>query len=79
MSTSLARRQQDAPEILTGALEQIQEHGSLLRFAPDRVDRVALMMKLSEQGLIAWDRAAGRYDLTAAGCDCLKRKPADGR
>ncbi len=53
------------------ALEEIHALGNLLRFAPDRPDRLALMQVLSVQGLIGWSKTLARYELTEAGNECL--------
>ena len=55
------------------ALEEIHARGNLLRFAPERPDRLALMQVLSMQGLIAWNRVLAKYELTATGSESLAR------
>lgn len=76
MSASVAKRSQEPravdDEVLRGALQQIKEHGHLLRFVPDRPARLALMQRLSKWKVIWWDKAAGRYELTPLGRDCLQ-------
>ena len=53
------------------ALEEIHARGNLLRFAPERPDRLALMQVLSVQGLIGWNKTLAKYELTEAGNECL--------
>ena len=74
MSTSGATRkttQEDAVEPLLAALDHIEKQGSLLRFAPDRAQRLGLMMAMTKKGLVAWNATAVRYELTALGDECL--------
>ena len=59
------------PEVLSGALEHIEERGSLLGFTPDRTQRLGLMKLMSEQGLVVWDKAGAKYELTTFGRQCL--------
>jgi len=77
MVASPARSEQPsplaAPERLPGALQDVAERGSLLRFLPDRHDRLELTKALIAMGLIAWNKPAGKYDLTAAGRHRLAR------
>ena len=83
MPASPAKRDQNSPdEILAGVLQQIEEHGSLLRFAPQRAVRLELMKALSKRGLVAWNKEAGRYQLTTLGYDALnqyRKEAASGR
>jgi hypothetical protein len=73
MSTSGAIRKtaQDAVEPLLTALDHIEKQGSLLRFTPDRAQRLGLMIAMTKKGLVAWNATAVRYELTALGDDCL--------
>jgi len=59
--------QNGSGELLRGALDQIDERGSLLRFIPDRARRLELMNALGQQGLAAWNRALVKYELTETG------------
>jgi hypothetical protein len=56
MSTSGAirekRNSQDPVEPLFAALEHIEKQGSLLRFAPDRAQRLGLMMAMTNKDLL---------------------------
>jgi hypothetical protein len=63
-------------ETLARALQHVDKLGSLLRFVPDRVDRLALTKELLERGLIAWNKSGGAYLLTAAGHNQLKQPKA---
>jgi hypothetical protein len=64
-------KQAQSIEPLFGALDQIGERGSLLWFLPDRTQRLGMMNALGKQGLVAWNQALGRYELTEAGRQCL--------
>lgn len=59
--------QTPAVEPLFGALDHIAERGSLLWLVPDRAQRLGLMNAIGKQGLVAWNRARGKYELTQAG------------
>ena len=73
--------QESLPEVLSGALEHIEERGSLLWFAPDRTRRLRLMKTMTEQGLVVWNRTVRKYELTTFGRQCLDdcRQIAMGR
>ncbi len=75
MSTSGAilekRDSEDPVEPLFAALEHIAKQGSLLRLAPDRAQRLGLMMAMTKQGLVAWNAAASKYELTSLGGERL--------
>jgi len=75
MSTSDAIREkrdtQKPAEPPSAALEHIEERGSLLWFAPDRVQRLALMKAMTEKGFVAWNATARKYQLTPLGRQCL--------
>jgi DNA-binding IclR family transcriptional regulator len=60
-----------AAQPLLGVLDQIEQQGSLLRILADRRQRVNLMHTLSQQGLVAWNKAPGRYELTPSGLQRL--------
>ena len=47
------------PGALTGALQHIKQHGSLLRFAPHRVVRLAMIKALCKRGLVVWNKRGG--------------------
>jgi hypothetical protein len=49
------------------ALEHIRAHGSLQGFAANRQEKLVLMKAATEQGLIVWNKAHLKYDLTAFG------------
>jgi hypothetical protein len=49
------------------AIEHIQAHGNLDGFPAGRTERLALVATAARQGLVAWNRSRGRYDLTSRG------------
>jgi hypothetical protein len=49
------------------ALAIIRQGGDLEQFAGSRAEMLALMMTVTKRGLIAWNRAQARYDLTRLG------------
>jgi hypothetical protein len=49
------------------AMEHLQDHGNLDSFPASQNEKLALMMTASRQGLVTWNRAAGRYELTSLG------------
>ncbi len=74
--------QEPLPEVLSDALEHIEKRGSLLRFAPNRLERLGLMKAMFEQGLVVWNKTARKYELTTSGRQCLaeyRKKIAIGR
>jgi hypothetical protein len=63
------------PETMTGALQHVARRGSLLQLVGDRFDRLELTKSLIDRGLIAWNKAGGLYELTAAGRGHLDQRP----
>ena len=59
--------QEPLEEAIPTALEYIDEHGSLVRFVPDRPQRLALMKAMAGQALVVWNKTAAKYELTALG------------
>ena len=49
------------------AMEHVQDHGNLDSFPGSQNERLALMLTASRQGLVMWDRAGERYELTSLG------------
>jgi len=49
------------------AMEHLQDHGNLDSLPGSQNEKLALMMTASRQGLVTWNRAAGRYELTSLG------------
>jgi hypothetical protein len=49
------------------AMEHVQDHGNLDSFPASQNERLALMLTASRQGLVMWDRAGERYELTSLG------------
>jgi len=52
-------------------LEYIEMRGSSLGFPAARRERLALMNAAIRQGLIAWNRMRGKFELTTQGNKCL--------
>jgi hypothetical protein len=65
---------QTSLEPILVALEHIETHGSLLSFTRDHGQRVRLMRRMTELGLLAWNAIAKRYELTPFGCRCLSAR-----
>src|SRR5712692_6293416 len=49
------------------AVEHIKAHGNLDGFPAGRGERLALVSTAARQGLLAWDRSRGKYELTGRG------------
>jgi YARHG domain len=54
---------------IDAAMEHLQDHGNLDSFPGRQNEKRALMMTASRQGLVTWNRAARRYELTSLGCE----------
>jgi len=52
---------------ISAAMEHIRDHGNLDSFAGNQNEKLALMLTASRQGLVKWDRAGERYELTGLG------------
>jgi hypothetical protein len=61
------RDTQEPAEPLSAVLEHIEKRGSLLWFAPDRAQRLGLMMAMIKKGLVVWNETARKYQLTTFG------------
>jgi hypothetical protein len=49
------------------AMEHVQDHGNLDSFPGSQNEKLALMLTARRQGLVMWDRARERYELTSLG------------
>jgi hypothetical protein len=61
---------------ISAAMEHVQDHGNLDSFPGGRNERLALMLSASRQGLVTWDRAGERYELTSLGRERLGMRRA---
>jgi hypothetical protein len=43
----------------------MEQRANLQRFPASREEKLALMKAMTEQGLIVWNKTAGKYELTA--------------
>jgi hypothetical protein len=50
---------------MSDALLHIAQAGHLLSLVSNRGQRVKLMKAMTDQGLTVWNKAAGKYELTA--------------
>jgi hypothetical protein len=48
-------------------LEHVRDHGGIQGFPGSRQERLAFMKAATEQGLIVWNKALLKYDLTVFG------------
>jgi|GEM_PF-5427143 len=61
---------------ISAAMEHVQDHGNLDAFPGGQNERLALMLTASRQGLVTWDRAGERYELTSLGRERLGMRRA---
>ncbi len=61
---------------ISAAMEHIQDQGNLDAFPGGQNERLALMLTASRQGLVTWDRAGERYELTSLGRERLGMRRA---
>src|SRR5712692_1660263 len=61
---------------ISAAMEHIRDHGNLDSFAGNQNEKLALMLTASRQGLVKWDRAGERYELTSLGRERLGMRGA---
>ena len=59
--------EQSAAEPLSAALAHIEQHGSLLRFARERTQRLVLIKAMSAKGLISWNALLRVYEVSELG------------
>lgn len=61
---------------ISAAMEHVEDHGNLDAFPGGHNERLALMLTASRQGLVTWDRAGERYELTSLGRERLGMRRA---
>ncbi len=61
---------------ISAAMEHIRDHGNLDSFPGNQNEKLALMLTASRQGLVKWDRAGERYELTSLGRERLGMRGA---
>jgi len=61
---------------ISAAMEHVEDHGNLDAFPGGQNERLALMLTASRQGLVTWDRAGERYELTSLGRERLGMRRA---
>jgi hypothetical protein len=76
MTVAMPDRHQTFSRLITPVLEHVRDHGGIQGFPGGRQERLALMKAAQEQGLIVWNKAFLRYDLTTFG---QRRLAAFGR
>lgn len=57
-------RDDEFRDLSLAALDEISARGNLLKLVPDRPQRLALTNYLGAQGLVTWNKAIARYELT---------------
>jgi hypothetical protein len=67
MPDEIAPIEQAAAEPLSAALAHIERHGSLLRFAPERTQRLTLIKAMTAKGLITWNAMLRVYEVSELG------------
>ncbi len=60
-------KQEARAEMSHVVLEHIEQHGSFHGFRAPRQETLALMKAAVGQGLIVWNKPAGKYELTTFG------------
>src|SRR5712691_13096210 len=61
---------------ISAAMDHLQDHGNLDAFPGGQNEKLALMLTASRQGLVKWDRAGERYELTSLGRERLGMRGA---
>jgi hypothetical protein len=61
---------------ISAAMEHVQDHGNLDTFPGGQSERLALLLTARRQGLVTWDRAGERYELTSLGRERLGMRRA---
>jgi hypothetical protein len=61
------RKQKASWQTILAALEHFEERGRLHGFGTSRQEKLTVMKAVIEQGLVAWHKAVGKYELTTLG------------
>ena len=56
-----------SPQMILAALEHIEKRGSMQGFLTSRQEKLTVMKAITEQGLVVWNKMAGKYELTMTG------------
>ena len=56
-----------SPQMILAALEHIVKRRSMQGFLTSRQEKLTVMKAITEQGLVVWNKKAGKYELTMTG------------
>jgi hypothetical protein len=67
MTVTMLEQHKTFSKTIAMVLEHVRDHGGIQGFPCSRQERLAFMKAATEQGLIVWNKALLKYDLTMFG------------